>query len=62
MHWAERLAAFDLDVQYMRGLDNAVADALSRLPLPGSKYALPDVGCDITLKHISGNGLTLEEL
>ncbi len=27
--WAEHLSAFDFDVQYIRGLDNVVADALS---------------------------------
>ncbi len=33
MQWAEHLSAFDFDVQYVRGLDNIIADALSQLPL-----------------------------
>ncbi len=60
--WAERLAAFDYDVQYIRGLDNSVADALSWLPLLSSGFALPEVSRDITLHCITGEGLTLTEI
>ncbi len=56
------MAAFDFDVQYVRGLDNAVANALSWLPMPSSEYALPEASHDITLKHITGEGVTLTEL
>ncbi len=60
MQWAERLSGFDFDVQYILGLDNVVADALSQLPLPSSGFALPEI--NITLKCITGDGLTLAEL
>ncbi len=60
--WAECLAAFDYDAQYVRGLDNTVAHALSRLPLPSSGFALPEVSRDITLHRITGEGLTLTEI
>ncbi len=62
MWWAERLSAFDFDVQYVQGLDNVVADALSQLLLLSSGYALPEVSRDITLKCIAGDSLTLAEL
>ncbi len=62
VQWAEQLAAFDFDVQYIWGLDNAVADALSRLLLPSSDYALPKACHDIMLKRIMGDDLTLDEL
>ncbi len=62
VQWAERLATFNYDVQHVRGLDNAVADALSRLPLPSSENALLEVSRDIMLKRITGAGLTLTEL
>ncbi len=62
VHWVQRLSAFDLDVQYIRSLDNVVADALSRLPLPSSGYALPDISHDVTLKRIVGDGVTITEL
>ncbi len=58
---AEHLAAFDYAVQYIRGLDNAVADVLSQLHLPSSRFALPEVVCAI-LCHITGEGLTLTEI
>ncbi len=62
MRWAERLSAFDFDVEYVRGMDNVIADTLSQLPLPSSGYALPEISCDVTLKRIMGKGLTLSEL
>ncbi len=62
MRWAERLSAFDFDVQYIWGLDNVVADALSRLPLPSSGYALPEVSRDVMLKRIAGDRVTITEL
>ncbi len=49
-------------MQYIRGLDNVVADALSQLPLPSSGYALPEVSYDVTLKRIAGDGITITEL
>ncbi len=62
MQWAERLAAFNYDVQYVRVLDNTVADALSWLPLPSSGFVLPDISRDIPLHHITGEGITLAEI
>ncbi len=62
VQWAERLAASDYDTQYIRGLDNTMADALSWLPLPSSRFALPEVSRDIILHCITGEGLTLAEL
>ncbi len=62
MWWAERLAAFDYNVQHVCGLDNAIADALSWLPLLSSDNALPEISQYITLKWIVGAGLTLSEL
>ncbi len=62
MWWREHLSAFDFDVEYMQGLDNVIVDALSWLPLPSSGYALPEISHDVTLKHITGDGLTLSEL
>ncbi len=43
-------------------LVNAVADALSRLPLPSLDFALPEASHDIMLKCIMGDDLTLDEL
>ncbi len=62
VRWAECLATFDYNVQHVRGLDNAVVDALSQLPLLSSDNALPEVSRDIMLKRITGAGLTLTEL
>ncbi len=56
------MAAFDYDAQYIRGLDNTMADALSQLPFPSSGFALPEVSRDITLHHITGEGLALTEI
>ncbi len=61
MRWAERLSAVDFDVEYMRGLDNIVANVLLQLPLPSSGYALPEISCNVTLKWITGYGLMLAE-
>ncbi len=60
--WAEHLAAFNYDVQYVRGLDNTVANTLAQLPLPSSMFALPQVSRDITLCCITEEGLTLAEM
>ncbi len=62
VQWAERLATFDYDAQYIRGLDNTIADALSRIPLPSSSFALPEASRDITLHCITGEELTLTEI
>ncbi len=35
--WAAELAVFDFKIQYRSGKDNQNADALSRLPMVGSK-------------------------
>ncbi len=59
VQWAECLATFDYDDQYIRGLDNSVADMLSQLPLRSSGFALPEVSRDITLHRITREGLTL---
>ncbi len=61
VQWAERLSAFDLDMQYILGLVNAVADALSCLPLPSLDYALPEASHDIMVKRIMGDALILAE-
>ncbi len=60
--WAELLAAFDYDAQYVRGLDNTMANTPSQLPLPSSSFALPEVSRDITLHCITGEGLTPTEI
>ncbi len=62
IQWAEHLATFDFVVQYIWGLDNSVTDVLLWLPMPSSEYALSEASHDITLKHITGEGVTLTEL
>ena len=41
LHWQELMSQFDLDIAYIKGEDNCVADALSRLP-PTESEQSPD--------------------
>ncbi len=59
IHWADRLGAFDFTIQHMPGKDNSFADALSRLPLPSTTFALHELSRNIILKRIAANGITL---
>ncbi len=42
--------------------DATVTDVLSWLPVPSSSYALPENSWDLTLCHITGEGLTLTKI
>ena len=41
--WMEHLSQFDMSIHYIRGEDNTVADALSRLPPDDSEIATEDI-------------------
>jgi hypothetical protein len=41
--WMEHLSQFDMSIHYIRGEDNTVADALSRLPLDNAEDAPDDI-------------------
>ncbi len=62
IRWAERLGAFDFIIQHVPGKDNSFADALSRLPLPSSTFALPELSRDTILKRVAADGITLTEI
>ncbi len=60
--WAELLSAFDYTVEHVKGSSNQFANALSRLPISGTKSALPEPTNDITLNRIMAEGITLDKL
>ncbi len=49
-------------IQHIPGKDNSFVDALSRLPLPSSTFALPELSHDIILKRVAADGITLTEI
>ena len=44
--WAQRLAAWDFEVVFRRGVDNGAADAMSRRPVEGAQAMELDVAVD----------------
>ena len=62
--WSARLMKYNYDLQYRRGNENKVADALSRLPIPGATCEFDsddEVICHIALETLC-KGVTLKKL
>ncbi len=62
IRWAEHLSAFNYSVEHVKGSQNQFADALSRLPLPSTKGALPELTRDLTLEHIAAEGMMMTQI
>ena len=54
MRWRLRLSSFDFDVFYKKGVDNAVADAVSRVTTNGHTVKNPhlEIPCYFTLESV----------
>ena len=60
--WLQRLSAFDYTMEYRKGSQNHVADALSRLSLPSSQTALDDAESNAMIRAIQADNLTLRSI
>lgn len=60
--WFQRLSEFDYTLQYRKGSQNYVADALSRLSLPSTQPALHDAEYNVRIRTINADHLTLHSL
>ena len=57
--WYERLSVFDFTIEYRKGADNTVADALSRLSSKATELGVQDPMATHVIKAIDAQGLSM---